>query len=96
MSQPKQIYVFFSWVFYNLKRWLKAKGNQGRAVAQAVSRRRPTGAVRGSKPDLGMWDFMMDKTGAGAGFLRELRFPLPIYIPSALHNHLHYHPRLAQ
>jgi hypothetical protein len=29
------------------------------------------------------WDFVMDKSGAGAGFLRELRFPLPIYIPSA-------------
>jgi hypothetical protein len=68
----------------------------GRAIAQAVSRRLPTTAVRGSKPDLGMWDFEMDKSGAGAGFLRELRFPLPIYIPSALHNHLHYHPRLAQ
>jgi hypothetical protein len=25
----------------------------------------------------------MDKSGAGAGFLLELRFPLPIYIPSA-------------
>jgi hypothetical protein len=25
----------------------------------------------------------MDKSGAGASFLRELRFPLPIYIPSA-------------
>jgi hypothetical protein len=25
-----------------------------------------------------MWDFVMDKSGAGAGFLRELRFPLPI------------------
>jgi hypothetical protein len=43
-----------------------------------------------------MWDFVMDKSGAGAGFLRELRFPLPIYIPSVLHNHLHYHPWLAQ
>jgi hypothetical protein len=30
-----------------------------------------------------MWDFVMDKSGAGAGFLRELRFPLPIYIPYA-------------
>jgi hypothetical protein len=30
-----------------------------------------------------MWDFVMDQSGAGAGFLRELRFPLPIYIPSA-------------
>jgi hypothetical protein len=25
----------------------------------------------------------MDKSGAEAGFLRELRFPLPIYISSA-------------
>jgi hypothetical protein len=30
-----------------------------------------------------MWDFVMDKSGAGAGFLEELRFPLAIYIPSA-------------
>jgi hypothetical protein len=30
-----------------------------------------------------MWDFVMDKSGAGAGFLRELLFSLPIYIPSA-------------
>jgi hypothetical protein len=29
-----------------------------------------------------MWDFVMDKSGAGAGFLLELWFPLPIYIPS--------------
>jgi hypothetical protein len=69
---------------------------EGRAIPQAVSRRLPTAAVWGSKLDLGMWDFVMDKSGAGAGFLRELRFPLPIYIPSALHNHLHYHPKLAQ
>jgi hypothetical protein len=30
-----------------------------------------------------MWDFVMDRSGAGAGFLQELRFPLPIYILSA-------------
>jgi hypothetical protein len=30
-----------------------------------------------------MWDFVMDKNGAGAGFLCKLWFPLPIYIPSA-------------
>jgi hypothetical protein len=28
-----------------------------------------------------MWNFVMDKSGAGAGILRELQFPLPIYIP---------------
>jgi hypothetical protein len=43
-----------------------------------------------------MWDFVMDKSGAGAGFLRELRFPLPIYIPSASPQSSYYHPRLAQ
>jgi hypothetical protein len=37
----------------------------------------------GSNPGLVMLDFVMDKNGAGAGLLRELGFPLPIYIPSA-------------
>jgi hypothetical protein len=37
----------------------------------------------GSNPGMVMWDFVMDKSGSGAGFLRELRFPLPIYIPFA-------------
>jgi hypothetical protein len=37
----------------------------------------------GSTPGLVMWDFVMNKSGAGAGFLCELRLPLPIYIPSA-------------
>jgi hypothetical protein len=36
-----------------------------------------------SIPGLIMRDFVMDKSGTGAGFLRELRFPLSIYIPSA-------------
>jgi hypothetical protein len=32
-----------------------------------------------------MWDFVMDKSGAGAGqvFSKNFGFPLPIYIPSA-------------
>jgi hypothetical protein len=68
---------------------------QGHAIAQAVSRQLHHGGP-GSKPGLVMWNFVMDKNGAGAGFLRELRFPLPIYIHLLLHNHLHYHLRLAQ
>jgi hypothetical protein len=51
---------------------------RGRAIAQAASHR----GGQSSNPDLVMWDFVMDKSGAGAGFLRELLFPLPIYIPS--------------
>jgi hypothetical protein len=53
----------------------------GRAIAQAVSRRLPNAAAR-VQTRVGMWDFVMDKSGAGAGFLLELRLPLPIYIPS--------------
>jgi hypothetical protein len=37
----------------------------GRAIAQAVSRWLPTAAVRGSKPDLGMWDLWWDKVALG-------------------------------
>jgi hypothetical protein len=33
---------------------------------------------------------VMDKSGAGAGF------PCQSTFHHALHNHLHYHPRLAQ
>jgi hypothetical protein len=43
---------------------------KGRAIAQAVSRRLPTAAARVQKPGLVMWDlFVMDKSGAEAGFL---------------------------
>jgi hypothetical protein len=56
------------------------------------SRRLPTAAARVST-----WDFVMDKSGAGAGFLRELRFPLSIYIPSCSPQSSSLsHPRLAQ
>jgi hypothetical protein len=51
----------------------------GRAIAQAVSRRLPTAAAR-VQTRVGTWDYVMGKSVAGAGFLRELRFPLPIYI----------------
>jgi hypothetical protein len=37
----------------------------GRTIAQAVSRWLPTAAVRGSKPDLGMWDLWWNKVVLG-------------------------------
>jgi hypothetical protein len=43
-----------------------------------------------------MWDFVMEKSGAGAGFLQELRFPWQYTFHLLLHNHLHYHPKVAQ
>jgi hypothetical protein len=58
--------------------WLRA--GRGRAIAQAVSRQLPTAAAR-VQTRVDTWD-VMDKSGAGAGFLRELRFPLTISIPS--------------
>jgi hypothetical protein len=57
------------------------KSDYGLAIAQAVSRRLATAAAR-VQTRVGTSDFVMAKSGAGAGFLRELRFPLPIYIPS--------------
>jgi hypothetical protein len=51
--------MLFIRVYFGVSR---VSGMPGRAIAQAVSRRLPTAAVRGSKPDLGMWDFVMDKS----------------------------------
>jgi hypothetical protein len=42
---------------------------KGRAIAQAVSRRFPTAAARVQTRVWSWWDFVMDKSGAGAGFL---------------------------
>jgi hypothetical protein len=51
----------------------------------------------GSNPGLVMWDFVMDKSGARAGFLSEnFGFPCQSTFHLLLHNHLHYYPRLAQ
>jgi hypothetical protein len=52
----------------------------GRAIAQAVSRWLPTAAawVRARVSSSGI---CVGESGAGAGFLRVLRFPLPIFIP---------------
>jgi hypothetical protein len=49
-----------------------------RAIAQAVSRRLPTAAVRAQVRSCGICG---ELSGTGADFLRVLRFPLPILIP---------------
>jgi hypothetical protein len=48
----------------------------GRAIAQAVSRWLPTAAVQGSRQGHHV-GFCGGQSGAGAGFLQVLRFPLP-------------------
>jgi hypothetical protein len=52
----------------------------GRAIAQSVSRWLPTAAAR---VQTRVWSSGIcgGQSGAGAGFLRVLRFPLPIFIP---------------
>jgi hypothetical protein len=52
----------------------------GRAIAQAVSRWLPTAAAR---VETRIWSsgIFGGQSGYGAGFLRVLRFPLPIFIP---------------
>jgi hypothetical protein len=54
--------------------------SQGRAIAQAVSRWLPTAAARVRAR---VWSCRIcgGQSGAEAGFLRVLRFPLPIFIP---------------
>jgi hypothetical protein len=53
---------------------------RGRAIAQAVSRWLPIAAARVRSR---VWSSGIcgGQSGAGAGFLRVLRFPLPIFIP---------------
>jgi hypothetical protein len=54
-------------------------GRQGRAVAQGVSRWLPTAAARiRVRAACGVCG---GQSGIGAGFLRVLRFPLPIIPP---------------
>jgi hypothetical protein len=78
------------------KETLQLNADAGRAITQAVSRRLPTATARVQSRVWSCGIFVMDKSGAGAGFLRELRFPLTITFHLLLHSHLDYHPRLSQ
>jgi hypothetical protein len=55
---------------------LRVRKTNGRAIAQAVSRWLPTAAVWGLRPGRHV-GFCGGQSGAGAGFLRVLLFPLP-------------------
>jgi hypothetical protein len=65
------------------------------SIAQAVCRRLPTAAAR-VQTRVGTWDFVMDKRALGQVFSENFGFPCLSTFHHALHNHLHYHPRLAQ
>jgi hypothetical protein len=55
-------------------------GIGGRTIAQAVSRRLPTAATR-VRARVWSCGICVRQSDAGAGFLRVLGFPLPIFIP---------------
>jgi hypothetical protein len=59
--------------------WRKSSG-KGRAMAHAVSCWLPTAAAR-VRARVWLNGICGGQSGAGAGFLRVLRFPLPIFIP---------------
>jgi hypothetical protein len=48
---------------------------KGRAITQAVIRWLPTSAVRGSKPDLVMWDLWWEEVALGQVFSEFFGFP---------------------
>jgi hypothetical protein len=54
--------------------------DRGRGIAQAVSRWLPTATAR-VRARVWSCGICGGQSGAGAGFLRALRFPLPIFIP---------------
>jgi hypothetical protein len=54
--------------------------SRGRAIAQAVSRWLPTAAAQ-IRARVWSCGICGGQSGVGAGFLRILRFPLPIFIP---------------
>jgi hypothetical protein len=43
-----------------------------------------------------MWDFVMEKVTLGQVFTENFGLPCQSTFHLLLHNHLHYHPRLAQ
>jgi hypothetical protein len=59
---------------------MKVRLMSGRAVAQAVSRWLPTAAAR-VRARVWSSGICGGQSGAGAGVLRVLRFPLPVFIP---------------
>jgi hypothetical protein len=66
--------------FGGLSGYVTNINNAGRAIAQAVGHWFPTLAAR-FRVQVRLRGVCSGKSGIGAGFLRVLRFPLPILIP---------------
>jgi uncharacterized protein YaiE (UPF0345 family) len=67
----------------------------GRAIAQAVSRRIPIAAARVQIRVWSCGNLWWTKVALGQVFSENFGFPCQSTFHLRLHNHLHYHPRLA-
>jgi hypothetical protein len=62
---------------------LKLLVSAGRAIANAVIRRLPTAVTR-VRAQVRLCVICGGQSGTGGGFVRVLRFPLPIFIPPTI------------
>jgi hypothetical protein len=69
---------------------------QGSVIAQAVSRRLPTSVARVQNRVWSCGILWWTKVALGQVFSENFGFPCQSTFHLLLHNHLHYHPRLAQ
>jgi hypothetical protein len=79
LKSPQTIVGYFTLKLYSWKSQkiiLSFTAGLNRAIVQAVSRWLPTAAAQ-----VRSYGIYGEQSGAGAGFLRGLRFPLPIFIP---------------
>jgi hypothetical protein len=79
-----------------LKFWGLHTVEWGSAIAQAVSRRLPTAAARVQTRVWSCGILCWTKVALGQVFSENFGFPCQSTFHLLLHNHLHYHPRLAQ
>jgi hypothetical protein len=73
-------WIIFEWLTKYFKVIQKAQETRGRAMAHAVIRQLPTAAAR-IQALVRACGICGGQNGNRAGFLRVLRFPLPILIP---------------
>jgi hypothetical protein len=82
--QPSFHQLLHNHLHYHPRLAQKARsGRSANSLTNQIKKKKYNRGGPGSNPGLVMWDFVMDKSGAGAGFLQELWFPLPTYVPSA-------------